>query len=100
MLKKQSKEAARQPRAKLSAGSSRSRGNSGWLGGVQISPLAAKFVGALALLLIAGLDYLTDAELRVGSLYLVPVVLVAWYVGLAWAPPTRARPPHCRWPGW
>jgi len=51
---------------------------------VQISPRLAKFVGALALVVIAGLDYVTDAELRVGSLYLVPVVLVAWYVGSAW----------------
>jgi len=56
----------------------------GWLDSVQISPRLAKFVGALALVVIAGLDYVTDAELRVGSLYLVPVVLVAWYVGSAW----------------
>ena len=42
----------------------------------------AKLVAAMALLAIAGVDYLTDVELRVGLFYLVPVVFVAWSVGL------------------
>ena len=53
-------------------------------GSVQLSSGQAKLVGALALLIIAGLDYITDAQLRVGIFYLLPVVLVAWYVGLRW----------------
>jgi diguanylate cyclase (GGDEF)-like protein len=52
--------------------------------GVQMSSRQAKVVGALALLIIAGLDYVTEAQLRVGVFYLVPVVLVAWFVGLRW----------------
>ena len=44
----------------------------------------AKLIAALALLLIAGLDYVTDVELRVGLFYLLPVVFVAWSVGLRW----------------
>jgi diguanylate cyclase (GGDEF)-like protein len=52
--------------------------------GVQISSRQAKIAGALALVIIAGLDYATEAQLRVGVFYLVPVVFVAWYVGLRW----------------
>jgi diguanylate cyclase (GGDEF)-like protein len=44
----------------------------------------AKLIAALALLLIAGFDYITDVELRVGLFYLLPVVFVAWAVGLKW----------------
>jgi diguanylate cyclase (GGDEF)-like protein len=44
----------------------------------------AKFIATLALLFIAGFDYVTDVELRVGMFYLVPVVLVAWSVGFKW----------------
>ena len=44
----------------------------------------AKLVGAVTLLAIAGVDYVTDVELRIGLFYLVPVVLVAWSVGLTW----------------
>jgi len=46
--------------------------------------LPAKLLAALALLLIAGIDYVTDVELRVGLFYLLPVVFVAWSVGLKW----------------
>jgi diguanylate cyclase (GGDEF)-like protein len=52
--------------------------------GVQLSSREAKLIGALALAIIASLDYVTEAQLRVGVFYLVPVVLVAWYVGLQW----------------
>lgn len=51
---------------------------------MHISQDQAKLVAALALAIIAGLDHLTDAELRLGVLYLVPVVLVAWYAGFSW----------------
>jgi diguanylate cyclase (GGDEF)-like protein len=44
----------------------------------------AKLVAAVALLAIAGVDYVTDVELRVGLFYLVPVVFVAWSAGLRW----------------
>jgi diguanylate cyclase (GGDEF)-like protein len=44
----------------------------------------AKLVAAAFLLAIAAVDYVTDVELRVGLFYLVPVVLVAWSVGLRW----------------
>ncbi|HTS54423.1 MAG TPA: GGDEF domain-containing protein [Burkholderiales bacterium] len=44
----------------------------------------AKLVAALALLCIAGFDYITDVELRVGLFYLLPVVFVAWCVGFKW----------------
>ena len=46
--------------------------------------LSAKLIAAFALLLIAGVDYITDVELRVGLFYLLPVVFVAWSVGLKW----------------
>lgn len=44
----------------------------------------ATLVAAFALISIAGFDYVTDVELRVGMFYLVPVVFVAWSVGLKW----------------
>jgi len=46
--------------------------------------LSARLIAALALVLIAGVDYITDVELRVGLFYLLPVVFVAWSVGLKW----------------
>jgi len=49
---------------------------------VAVSETWARFIAALALLLIAAFDYVTDVELRVGLFYLVPVVLVAWTAGL------------------
>ena len=46
-----------------------------------VSKAGGRFIAAFALLVIAGLDYITDVELRIGLFYLVPVVFVAWTAG-------------------
>jgi diguanylate cyclase (GGDEF)-like protein len=51
---------------------------------MQMSKNQAALAGAFALISIAGFDYVTDVELRVGMFYLVPVVFVAWSAGLKW----------------
>jgi diguanylate cyclase (GGDEF)-like protein len=50
--------------------------------GARVNKTGGRIIALLALLLIAGVDYVTDVELRVGLFYLVPVVFVAWTSGL------------------
>jgi diguanylate cyclase (GGDEF)-like protein len=49
------------------------------------SKTAAILIGALMIALIGRLDYATGAETTVIILYLLPIALIAWVAGAAWA---------------